>query len=117
MTARPEILEVERIADGVRLELRIPSDLRYLPDHFPRFRMVPGVVQLAWAFAYAAEHLGATAPFRRIAALKFQHPLLPGDRARLRLTRVAGGEVAFAYEKGERACSGGRIVFAAPGAR
>jgi len=86
MTTRPEVLQVERMPDGVRLELRIPGQLAYLPDHFPRFPMVPGVVQLAWAFGFAKEHLGVTAPFRRIAALKFQHPLLPKDRAQLQLT-------------------------------
>lgn len=112
MTTRPEVLAVERTADGVRLDLRIPAALAYFPDHFPRFPMVPGVVQLAWAVAYAAEHLGLGAPFSRLSALKFQHPLLPRDRASLLLTRGAPNEFSFAYEKAGRACSGGRISLA-----
>jgi len=117
MTTRPEVVKIERSGDSVRLEIRIPGDLAYFPDHFPRFPMVPGVVQLAWVVAYASEHLGLGAAFKRIAALKFQHPMLPKDRARLVLTRTGAGEVSFAYDKAGRPCSGGRIVFAAPGAR
>jgi 3-hydroxymyristoyl/3-hydroxydecanoyl-(acyl carrier protein) dehydratase len=112
VTTRPEVLGVESLPQGVRLELRIPRQLAYFPDHFPRFPMVPGVVQLAWAVAYGAEHLGLKQPFKRIAALKFQHPMLPGDAAQLVLTRSAAGDLSFSYEKAGRPCSAGRIVFA-----
>ena len=111
MTTRPEVLKIERSDDGVRLELRIPGELAYFPDHFPRFPMVPGVVQLAWAVAYGKEHLGFNAGCKRVAGLKFQHPMLPKDHAQLVLTRAGASELAFAYEKSGRPCSMGRIFF------
>jgi 3-hydroxymyristoyl/3-hydroxydecanoyl-(acyl carrier protein) dehydratase len=109
MTTQPEVLGVSAVAGGVELALRIPEALDYLPDHFPRFAMVPGVVQLDWAVRYAREHLAVAGEFRGLAGLKFQHPLLPRAQVTLRLSRE-GEALAFAYRMGEQPCSGGRIL-------
>jgi 3-hydroxymyristoyl/3-hydroxydecanoyl-(acyl carrier protein) dehydratase len=115
MATQPQVLGLSAVAGGVELELRIPPELDYLPDHFPRFPMVPGVVQLDWAIAFGRQHLGIDGEFRGIAGLKFQHPLLP--RATVTLTLGGDGtELSFAYRTGARPCSSGRVQFAATGA-
>jgi len=111
MATQPEVLGVSRVPGGVELALRIPADLDYFPEHFPRFPMLPGVVQLDWVIGFGREHLGVTGEFRGIANLKFQHPLLPRAAVTLRLTG-AGHEIAFAYRHAERPCSSGRVRFA-----
>ena len=111
MATQPDVLGVSRVPGGVELALRIPADLSYLPDHFPRFPMVPGVVQLDWAIGFGREHLGIGGEFRGIANLKFQHPLLPKAAITLSLTG-SGNEIAFAYRNAERPCSSGRVKFA-----
>lgn len=111
MATRPEVLGLRPMTGGIELQLRVPHDLDYLPDHFPRFPMVPGVVQLDWAIGFGRQHLGLSGEFRGIAGLKFQHPLLP--RAAVTLTlRATGTELDFAYRSGERPCSSGRVQFA-----
>ncbi len=111
MTTRPEVLAVRRSGDAVELDLHVPAALAYFPSHFPRFAMLPGVVQLDWAIAAAREHLAPAGEFRRLAALKFQHPIRPGAKLTLRLDPAAQGEIRFAYRSAARDCSGGRIVF------
>lgn len=114
MSTRPEVLAVRRGADRVELRLHVPAELAYFPDHFPRFAMLPGVVQLDWAIALAREHLALRGEFRKLLNLKFQHPILPGNEVALTLAQPAQGEIIFAYRCAERTCSGGRIVFAQP---
>ena len=112
MATQPEVLGLSTVAGGVELNLRIPADLDCLPDHFPRFPMVPGVVQLDWAIGFGRQHLGVSGEFRGIAGLKFQHPLLPRAAVTLALS-ASGDELKFSYRTRERTCSSGRVQFAA----
>lgn len=112
MESLPAVISVRSAGDGVELDLAVPPTLAWFPDHFPRFAMLPGVVQLEWAIRYGREHLGVGGTFRRVAGLKFLHPILPGARVTLALNRGKPGEIAFAYRRGERPCSHGRVVFA-----
>ena len=110
MATQPEVLGIRAVDGRVELKLRIPADLDCLPDHFPRFPMVPGVVQLDWAIGFGRAHLGVKGEFRGIDGLKFQHPLLPHAAVTLTLS-ASGGELSFAYRGAERPCSSGRLQF------
>lgn len=115
MLIEPQPLAVRRTpADGevsrVELDFELPADFEYLPDHFPGQPMLPGVVQIGWALHYAAREWRIEAPFRRLAHLKFLHPIQPGRRVTLSLQRVSATEVSFHYAT-SRACSSGRLLF------
>lgn len=112
MESLPQVLSVRSAGDGVELELAVPASLTWFPDHFPRLAMLPGVVQLDWAIRYGREHLRVDGAFRRVTGLKFLHPILPGARVTLALASGKAGEIVFAYRRGERPCSLGRVVFA-----
>ncbi len=115
MLIEPQPLAVRRTPAGasipsVEIDFELAPDLPYLPDHFPGQPMLPGVVQLGWALRFAAREFGITAPFRRLAQLKFLHPIQPGRRVTLRLLRTAETEVSFSYAT-RQPCSSGRLLF------
>jgi 3-hydroxymyristoyl/3-hydroxydecanoyl-(acyl carrier protein) dehydratase len=133
MTTQPQVQSVRRSGNAVELDLHVPAALSYFPGHFPRFAMLPGVVQLDWAIALAREYLALRGVFRKLAGLKFQHPILPGAQVTLSLEQPANGEIVFAYTSAAagviekdlrspapvpgtaRTCSAGRIVFGPSG--
>lgn len=110
MLIEPPPLAVRRGPDTVELEFELAADFAYFPDHFPGQPMLPGVVQFGWALRHAVHEFGIAGPFRRLAQVKFLHPIQPGHRLTLRLQRLSAGEVAFSYRT-QHPCSTGRLLF------
>ncbi|WP_233171536.1 hypothetical protein [Dyella sp. ASV21] len=112
----PTLLHAQPTADGVALNLRLPLDLAHFDVHFPSLPILPGVVQLAWAQAFAAARLGTPAVCRRVDMLKFQRPLRPGDHVCLTLAnQPAQHRLHFTYERAGVECSSGRLVWETTG--
>lgn len=109
------VLLGEHEHDGAwTLMLQVPVDLAYFPGHFPHAPVLPGVVQVAWALAFAAPRLGTPAHCRVMEALKFQRLLRPGDSVTLTLRYDASRhKLHFAYRLGDIACSSGRLAWSA----
>ncbi|MFA5938392.1 MAG: hypothetical protein WC809_03460 [Sinimarinibacterium sp.] len=106
------------VRDGARVDLQIRIDpaLDVLPDHFPGYPMLPGVVQLGWAVRAAQREYGVSGELARVSALKFMQPLRPGRQLTLRLEKLGAQDVAFAYIAGETVQSSGRLRFNASAA-
>jgi 3-hydroxymyristoyl/3-hydroxydecanoyl-(acyl carrier protein) dehydratase len=84
-------------ATEVSVPLCIGSDAPFLPGHFPGQPVVPGVVLLdRVAAAVGARHPGY---LRRLGAVKFLAPLLPGQAARL-VASLEGTRLRFRVERG-----------------
>jgi 3-hydroxymyristoyl/3-hydroxydecanoyl-(acyl carrier protein) dehydratase len=113
--SKDAVLLDEQQHDGEwMLALRVPLDLAYFPGHFPQAPVLPGVVQIAWALAYARQRLGTPARCHVMEALKFQHLLRPGDRANLTLHHdIPRNKLHFAYRHGDKAYSSGRLAWSA----
>jgi acyl-coenzyme A synthetase/AMP-(fatty) acid ligase len=90
----PWILDEVREVRRIRRTLAVPGDLAQLEGHFEGFPVVPGVVQLGWALAAAAELIGGQPHPLRIEALKFATMLRPGDRAVLEVDTSEDGKRA-----------------------
>jgi 3-hydroxymyristoyl/3-hydroxydecanoyl-(acyl carrier protein) dehydratase len=105
----PEWL-AERSSDGrFEADLRVPQHLDVWPGHFPRFFVVPGVLQVDWVVRAAAARFGAAAP-TAIENLKFKVPLRPLQTFTMRLERGERG-VEFRLAEGASIFSSGRLEF------
>ena len=110
----PDVLaQVE--SDGEwTLQLSIPPDLAYFSGHVPHTPVLPGVVQVEWAFNLGQQLLDLPPTFAGMEVLKFQQLVRPGDviELHLRFDRERS-KLYFAYRNGVAACSSGRIVLEA----
>ncbi|SEH49948.1 AMP-binding protein [Magnetospirillum fulvum] len=95
--------------DGsVELDLEIDPALVWFKGHFPGHPILPGVVQIDWAIAFAREHLGLDLPAARDFQIKFRATILPGDRVTLSLRHEAAKRrLGFQYRRGDDICSSG----------
>ena len=107
----PDVLaQVE--SDGEwTLQLSIPPDLAYFSGHFPHTPVLPGVVQVEWAFKLGQQLLDLPPTFAGMEVLKFQQLVRPGDvvELHLRFDRERG-KLYFAYRNDSAACSSGRVL-------
>ena len=95
------------------LSLRIPVDLQSFDVHFPELPILPGVVQLDWAIAFARKAFAdLPAHFLRAEQLKFQLPVVPPVQLDLSLDWDApAGQIAFRYSSQKGVHASGRLCF------
>lgn len=103
-------VSVTRTGDSVTLDLAVRKNLPCFPDHFPRYPMLPGVLQVGWVVRAAREAYGLQGEPRRISQLKFSHPILPDTPLQLQLERQ-DNEVRFRYRSAAQEYSSGRLLF------
>ncbi len=104
----PERISERRSPGRLERSLRVPVDLAFLEGHFPGFPIVPGVVQLRWALAIAAELLGRPPRVARVEALKFRDLLRPGQSFRAVVALDVKGE-AFEFRLTSDDAASGRV--------
>ena len=107
----PEVLAQTENDGEWTLQLSIPPDLAYFSGHFPHTPVLPGVVQVEWAFNLGQQLLDLPPTFAGMEVLKFQQLVRPGDviELHLRFDRERG-KLYFAYRNDSAACSSGRIL-------
>ena len=91
----------------------VPPDHPSLDGHFPGRPVAPGVVLLDHAFALIL----AAHPGHRVAgmpAVKFTHPVLPGQEVAVSCAPAPGGRLAFACAVGADDVLRGTLVLAPP---
>jgi acyl-coenzyme A synthetase/AMP-(fatty) acid ligase len=107
----PSIVKQQQLADEWLLDLQIPVDLAFFSGHFPTAPVLPGVVQVDWAFNLAQELMALPPRFAGMEVLKFQQLLRPGDAVQLKLSfDQARSKLHFTYSTEQARCSSGRIL-------
>lgn len=96
MNSLPEITARCLEPDSLELDFTLRQDCPWLEGHFPGQPILPGVVQVGWAAAYASELVGRDEPPMQLQRIKFKRPILPGARLTLSLT-AEDGQVYFEY--------------------
>lgn len=110
-TKLPLVVKQQQVADEWQLDLQIPVDLAFFSGHFPTAPVVPGVVQVDWAFNLAQELMVIPPRFTGMEVLKFQQLLRPGDAVQLKLSfDQTRSKLHFSYHTEEARCSSGRIL-------
>lgn len=113
----PVQLDCEKIsAAQFRLQLKVQSELCYFDGHFPETPVLPGVVQLHWAEAFARDLFGPLLPelasFQRLEAVKFQQLIRPEQEVSLDLEYVADkNKMYFRFYHQDTQFSTGRFVY------
>jgi len=113
LTTQPEELSLRERPRGLAVKMRVPADLGWFRGHFPGTPILPGVVQLAWAIAYARRHLGLDPTVERVTGLKFLRVVRPGAELDLDLEWVPQERaLRFEYREAAVTCSSGRFLLA-----
>ncbi|MFA0930308.1 AMP-binding protein [Pseudomonas syringae pv. tagetis] len=109
---QPEVLDQQAVDGELHLRLIVPPDLAFFSGHFPKAPVLPGVVQVDWAFSLGQRLLALPSGFAGMEVLKFQQLVRPGDRLKLTLRfDAARSKLYFAFHNADGApCSSGRIV-------
>lgn len=108
----PQLTAANLDVSSARLQLKIPENLVYFPDHFRQFPILPGVVQIGWAEHFGKLLFPITTPFTRLEAVKFAKPILPGLDLQLRLDWKADtGKLHFSFSSLDQNYSAGRLVY------
>ncbi len=101
----------QRDALQATASLQVDGQLRVLDGHFPGAPIVPGVAQLHWVVTLAMQAFGIPAAFLRAEVVKFQQPILPGDRVEVQLQwNPDKGSLQFKLASARGAHASGRLV-------
>lgn len=92
------------------IALTLPDPHPATEGHFPGAPVLPAVVLLDEALR-AIEASGARGPWR-ISAVKFLHPVLPGEALRLTHERLASGVIRFSISNAAGAVATGQLAAA-----
>lgn len=99
----------------VTIPVTIPVDLPWFAGHFREQGVVPGVVQIDWAEAFAHRHFPLPGTASRLETVKFQKLMLPGAALSLELEwQPERQRVLFAFRSPAGAHSSGRLIFEEP---
>lgn len=101
-------------AEHAEIIIKLEPELFWFCGHFASQPILPGVAQLDWVMHYATLMLTPGYRFHSIQNVKFQAPLLPGNRVTLRLDwQEQKQQLSFSYLRhaGEErhTCSSGKI--------
>lgn len=99
---------------GAEFAWPVPADHPAFAGHFPGRPIVPGVVLLDRAIAFAEQWLGRPFACWQVGNAKFLSPVGPGEILIFALQRKPGGGIAFTVRAGERAVASGSLTPPAP---
>lgn len=97
--------------DLVTILLSVEPNQDFFRGHFPRYPLLPGVVQIAWAEAGAKEHFAMHGSCKTLERLKFMGPIQPPIRVSLVLEKVDASVVKFHYRDDYKTYASGRLVY------
>lgn len=108
----PQVLQQTHCGSEVTLRVFIPRDLLCFEGHFPEAPILPGVIQVEWAVAFARRFFTLPKHFRRLELLKFQRVIGPGMTVTLAIEYVVARQtVMFRYASEAGRHSSGQVVF------
>ena len=90
-----ELFDIQRGDGLISARCRIDADWPGFDGHFPGRPLLPAAAQLRLAEALLQQAGDGAARLRGGRAIKFLHPVLPGETLQLRLQRQPSGDFGF----------------------
>ncbi|MBE0531784.1 MAG: acyl-CoA synthetase [Rhodospirillales bacterium] len=111
---RTAVVLARRVQEGhAEFDLLVPPDLFWFRGHFEAFPILPGVVQIDWAMAFARQYLGLELVAAQRFQVKFASPIGPGDTLVLALRhQCERHRLSFEYRRNGKMCSTGQVTVA-----
>ena len=101
-------------AEPVLGEFTVPADHPCLPGHFPGEPIVPAVLLLDLSRALLQRARPELGLLREVKAVKFTHPVRPGDTVRVSFSAgAAPGSLRFTCESDAGLVAQGQMLFGA----
>jgi 3-hydroxymyristoyl/3-hydroxydecanoyl-(acyl carrier protein) dehydratase len=108
----PQLHSVCAGLDTVILNLRVPEELLYFPDHFTSYPLLPGVVQIAWVEYFSQLFFTIDQDFLAMEVIKFVKTIHPGDALVLTLHwNSTTNKLQFNFCSGDIPYSSGRLLY------
>ena len=108
----PNIKALEVNPEGAKVRMNIPIKLSYFEGHFPRHKVLPGVVQVHWAGMLAKALWLELGAFTKLVNIKFQRMVLPDADLELDLTcALDKTQIQFHYHDNNGTFSKGVLKF------
>ena len=108
----PQVLGFEILQDEIKLNLKVPKNLRYFTNHFANYPILPGVVQLAWVEHFSKLFFAIDNAFSNMEVLKFVQKIQPNDELTLTLNwKSEQKKLYFNFSSELGTHSSGRIVY------
>lgn len=102
--------EVVAQPGGGRVEVYVPTTLKYLAGHFPGNPVVPGIAQLVLVERTVKRVFPDLGAPRSLSRLKFEARIDPGDDLLVTVERT-DEKVRFTIVRGETSCSRGTFTY------
>ena len=109
----PDVISYFETPKGARVELDISAQLSAFKGHFDSISIVPGVVQIQWAIAFANLYLDkiTAQDIKSLDKLKFQNVILADSKVTLNL-ELETTHLMFSFVSEQLKHSSGKIVIA-----
>jgi acyl-coenzyme A synthetase/AMP-(fatty) acid ligase len=108
----PEIISKNVQSNQLELVCSIPGELIYFDGHFSSAPILPGIVQVHWAEAFARRWLQIEGRFVRLEQVKFQQVISPETTVNISLKYDREkNKLSFSYDSDLGGHSSGRICF------
>ena len=104
----PIVKDIEQMGNSCNITLNFPSYANYFRGHFPKFPILPGVVQVYFAHFLAEFYFDIFLNFNEMKKIKFSKLIYPNSDITLSLTNEQDN-VKFVYLKEEEILSSGII--------
>ena len=108
----PEVKSINNNNSNLlELSLFIPEKLKYFEGHFPKYPVLPGIVQVEWVIHFVKQHLThRDITIMNIDQLKFTQVILPKSIVNVKI-QIENNKIIFQYFNDSATFSNGKIIY------
>lgn len=106
----PIMQHVKKTDSNLSADLTFLGDSAYFVGHFPKFPILPGVIQMHFVFVYLKHFFNTSSNAFEVVKLKYSSLILPDVTTHFELVRMGPDEFSFCYSQKGKVCSTGKIV-------